>query len=163
MSIAKAGYNVVGVDTNPEVVQSVNECSPQFEESGLNQALELAVRSGLFIAQTEVGPSDIYLICVPTPFHDEEGALVPDMSYVMSACEAIALVVKKGDVIVLESTSPIGTTQKIYEALGLLVGKRHINVAYCPERVLPGNILSELVHNDRIFGGVNKSSSYKVA
>ncbi len=118
----------------------------------------MAVKSGLLTAYTEPAQGDVYLIVVPTPF---KGKHEPDTSYVEAATRTILPLLKEGDMYIIESTSPIGTTEKmrdlIFESRPEL--KNNINIAYCPERVLPGNVMHELVHNDRVIGGIDNEST----
>lgn len=159
--LAESGYNVLGFDIDSDRVAAINKGDPVIQEPDLFEKLSMALQTNMFVASTDIESSDYFIIAVPTPFKEEKKA---DLSFVFAALDTIVSVVKQGDVIILESTVPVGTTQRIASYLekqtGLKVG-RDIYVAHCPERVLPGNIFKELIHNDRILGGVNKESVYK--
>jgi len=158
--IASNGTNVLGVDINPKVVQTINKGRIHIVEPQLDKAVAKAVNEGFLKADVKAVESNNYLIVVPTPFKNKNE---PDISYVQSATENIIPLLKEGDLYIIESTSPVGTTEKmadlIYEKRPELKGK--LNIAYCPERVLPGNVMYELVHNDRVIGGIDKASTEK--
>lgn len=158
--IASNKVQVWGVDINPKVVETLNQGKIHIVEPDLEEVLAKAVQDGYFKAGTEPEEADTYLIVVPTPF---KGDHEPDISYVEAATKAILPILKKGDLYIIESTSPVGTTEKmmklIYSERPELKGEIHI--AYCPERVLPGNVMHELVHNDRVIGGVDDASTQK--
>ena len=158
--MASKGMQVHGVDVNPEVVKTINQGKIHIIEMDLEEAVAKAVKTGKLIADTKPVAADTYLIVVPTPF---KGNHEPDISYVESATRAVLPMLKEGDLYIIESTSPIGTTEKmkdlIYRERPELEGKIHL--AYCPERVLPGNVMHELVHNDRVIGGVDEASTEK--
>lgn len=158
--IAQNQIKVLGVDINEQVVDTINRGKIHIVEPELDKAVEEAVDSGHFKASLTPLPADVYLIVVPTPF---KGDHEPDISYVQAATENIIPLMKEGDLYIIESTSPIGTTEKmqnlIYSKRPELKGK--IYLAYCPERVLPGNVMYELVHNDRVIGGVDEASTDK--
>ena len=158
--IASHGTNVLGVDINQHVVDTINEGKIHIVEPDLDKIVSLAVSKGNLKAAIKANPAEVYLIVVPTPFI---GNHEPDISFVVAATKGIITLLKKGDLYIIESTSPIGTTKKmeelIYAARPELKG--HIHIAYCPERVLPGNVMHELVHNDRVIGGVNEESTQK--
>ena len=151
---AKHGVKITGVDINQKVVDMTNQGKIHIVEPGLQALCEEVVKSGMLKASTTPVVSDAYFIVVPTPF---KGNHEPDISYVQAATEAVIPFLKNGDLYVIESTSPVGTTDKmealIFEKRPELKGK--IFIAYCPERVLPGNVIYELVHNDRVIGGIN--------
>lgn len=157
---AKSGIDVVGVDVNPKVVDSVNGARLHIVEPGLAELLRQAVESGKLRATSVPEEADAYFIVVPTPF---KGDHEPDVSYVEAATRSVIPVLKPGDLFVIESTSPVGTTEAmaslIFAERPELEGKIHI--AYCPERVLPGNIIYELVHNDRVIGGMDTEATEK--
>ena len=157
---AKNGVHITGVDINQKVVDMTNQGRIHIVEPGLQALCEEVVKSGMLKASTTPVVSDAYFIVVPTPF---KGNHEPDISYVQSATEAVIPFLKEGDLYVIESTSPVGTTDKmealIFEKRPELKGK--IFIAYCPERVLPGNVIHELVHNDRVIGGINPESTEK--
>lgn len=158
--IASNGYNVFGVDTNQNVVETINKGKIHIIEPDLDKAVKHSVEKGFLKAYTKATVADIYLVVVPTPF---KGNYQPDISYIESATRAITPLLKKNDLYIIESTSPVGTTEKmrelIYNARPDL--KNHIYMAYCPERVLPGNVMHELVYNDRVIGGIDKKSTIK--
>jgi len=153
------GFKVVGVDVRPEVVNTINAGKIHIVEPDLDVLVKSAVGSGNLTASLDVVPADVFIIAVPTPLTDEQQ---PDLSFIKSAVEAISPYVLAGNLVVLESTSPVGTTEEIVAemlvAAGHAVGS-DVHVAYCPERVLPGRILIELVHNDRVVGGINDASA----
>ena len=157
---AKHGVKITGVDINQKVVDMTNQGKIHIVEPGLQALCEEVVKSGMLKASTTPVVSDAYFIVVPTPF---KGNHEPDISYVQAATEAVIPFLKEGDLYVIESTSPVGTTDKmealIFEKRPELKGK--IFIAYCPERVLPGNVIYELVHNDRVIGGINPESTEK--
>ncbi|MBR5101868.1 MAG: UDP-N-acetyl-D-mannosamine dehydrogenase [Muribaculaceae bacterium] len=159
---ASKGVEVTGVDINPKVVDKTNRGELHFVEPGLADMLKDVVTNGSLKAQTTPEQSDAFLIVVPTPF---KGKHQPDISYVEAATRSVLPFLKEGDLYVIESTSPVGTTEKmtkiIFEERPELKGK--IYIAYCPERVLPGNIIHELVHNDRVIGGLDAASADKAA
>ena len=157
---AKHGVEVVGVDVNPSVVEKTNRGELHIIEPGLENMLQEVVKSGSLRAMGTPETSDAYFMVVPTPF---KGNHEPDISYVESATRAVIPFLKEGDLYVIESTSPVGTTDRMQDLIFAerpeLEGK--IYIAYCPERVLPGNVIYELVHNDRVIGGMNPESTDK--
>ena len=157
---ASRGLQVTGVDINPTVVETINRGEIHIVEPGLRQVVHQVVAEGRLHATTTPVVSDVYLVVVPTPF---KGNHEPDISYVEAATRSVIPLLKEGDLFIIESTSPVGTTDKmarlIFEHRPELQGKLHI--AYCPERVLPGNVLFELVHNDRVIGGIDPASTEK--
>lgn len=159
---SRHGVSVCGVDINPDVVEKTNKGLLHIVEPGLGDLLAQAVESGNLVASTTPTQSDVYLMVVPTPF---KGNHEPDISYVESATRMVIPFLKEGDLYIIESTSPVGTTEKMAELIFAqrpeLNGK--IFIAYCPERVLPGNVIYELVHNDRVIGGLDEASSQKAA
>jgi len=158
--IASKSTHVLGVDINQKVVDTVNDGKIHIVEPDLDIIVSKAVNDGFLKASTTAVASDIFLIVVPTPF---KGNHEPDISYVESATKEILPLLKKGDLYIIESTSPIGTTEKmqdlIFRSRPELKGE--IYIAYCPERVLPGNVMHELVYNDRVIGGVDEASTQK--
>jgi len=158
--IAQNGIQVHGVDINQNVVSTINQGKIHIVEPSLDVAVEEAVKKGFLTAGIKPVEASTYLIVVPTPF---KGNHEPDISFVEAATKGVIPLLKKGDLYIIESTSPIGTTEKmqqlIYASRPELKG--HIHIAYCPERVLPGNVMYELVHNDRVIGGVNEISTEK--
>ncbi|MDA7801164.1 UDP-N-acetyl-D-mannosamine dehydrogenase [Candidatus Pelagibacter sp.] len=161
--IANKGFSVSGVDVNDKIVSNINEGKINIIENDLAAFVKLAVLSGQLKAFNKVQLSDIYIICVPTPFYKDNDTPKPNIDYVLSATKSIAPFIKSGDLIILESTSPVGTTEKIQQTL-INCGKNleDVHLAYCPERVLPGKIMVELVENDRIVGGLTSISTKKV-
>lgn len=158
--IANNNIHVHGVDINPLVVETINAGKIHIVEPSLDQAVAKAVTKGFLKAATNPIEANTYLIVVPTPFKAKNE---PDISFVEAATKAIIPLLKENDLYIIESTSPIGTTEKmmryIYTERPELQDKLHI--AYCPERVLPGNVMHELVHNDRVIGGVNEAATHK--
>ena len=155
---AKNGIEVIGVDINQKVVNQTLAGHLHIVEPGLQDLLQDVLSSGKFSASLQPVESDAYLIVVPTPF---KGNHQPDISYVENATRMVLPLLKPGDLFVIESTSPVGTTEKmaelIFEERPELKDKFHI--AYCPERVLPGNVIYELVNNDRVIGGIDEDST----
>ncbi|MBR5860221.1 MAG: UDP-N-acetyl-D-mannosamine dehydrogenase [Bacteroidaceae bacterium] len=157
---AKHGVDVVGVDINPKVVEVTNQGKLHIIEPGMEEMLKEVIATGKFKAYTTPQESDAYFMVVPTPF---KGDHKPDVSYVEAATRAVLPLLKEGDLYVIESTSPIGTTEMMAE---IIFAERpelkdKIHIAYCPERVLPGNVIYELVHNDRVIGGLTPVSTDK--
>lgn len=157
---AHHGFRVVGVDVNPSVVETVNQGKVHIVEPDLDKIVKEAVQSGNLRAVTRPEPADAFFVVVPTPFKQNHRA---DITYVESATRAVIPCLKPGDLFVIESTSPVFTTERMAE---LIFQQRpelkdQIYIAYCPERVLPGNTLYELVHNDRVIGGINPASTDK--
>lgn len=158
--IANNNIHVHGVDINPQVVDTINAGKIHIVEPSLDQAVATAVAKGFLKVATTPIEANTYLIVVPTPFKAKNE---PDISFVEAATKAIIPLLKENDLYIIESTSPIGTTEKmmryIYAERPELQDKLHI--AYCPERVLPGNVMHELVHNDRVIGGVDENATQK--
>ena len=157
---AKHGVNVLGVDINSGVVEMTNQGKLHIIEPGLEECLQEVVATQKLKASTTAEKSDAYFMVVPTPF---KGNHEPDISYVEAATRSVLPYLKEGDLYVIESTSPVGTTEKMQS---LIFSERpelkdKIYIAYCPERVLPGNVIYELVHNDRVIGGINPESTDK--
>jgi UDP-N-acetyl-D-mannosaminuronic acid dehydrogenase len=157
---AKHGVDIVGVDINPQVVEMTNAGKLHIIEPGMEEMLQEVVKNGKLRASTSPEISDAYFMVVPTPF---KGDHEPDISYVESATRMVLPYLKEGDLYVIESTSPVGTTDKMAELIFFERPelKDKIYIAYCPERVLPGNVIYELVHNDRVIGGRNEASTKK--
>ena len=157
---AKHGIQVTGVDINPKVVELTNQGKLHIIEPGMEEYLQEVVKNGMLKASTTPEVSEAYFMVVPTPF---KGNHEPDISYVEAATRAVLPLLKEGDLYVIESTSPVGTTDKMRDLIFAerpeLEGK--IFIAYCPERVLPGNVIYELVHNDRVIGGIDDASTDK--
>lgn len=168
---AHHGANVIGVDVNPHAVETINQGKIHIVEPGLEAIVKQAVDNHRLKASLTPVHSDAYLIAVPTPFKGDDHE--PDLSYIKAVSKALAPLLEKGDVVILESTSPVGATEKMVEWLAeersdLTFPKYHepdveadIFVAYCPERVLPGKVVEELISNDRIIGGMTKESTKK--
>lgn len=158
----KGDVEVVGVDINPKVVEMTNKGKLHIIEPGMEEVLQEVVASGKLRASVKPEVADAFFIVVPTPF---KGNHKPDISYVEAATRSVVPFLKDGDLFVIESTSPVGTTESIAKLIFSmrpeLEGKIHI--AYCPERVLPGNVIYELVHNDRVIGGMTSEASDKAA
>ena len=157
---AKHGVQITGVDINPKVVELTNQGHLHIIEPGMEEMLQEVVKSGALKASTTPEESEAYFMVVPTPF---KGDHEPDTSYVEAATRAVLPLLKEGDLYVIESTSPVGTTEKMANIIFTERPelKDKIYIAYCPERVLPGNIIYELVHNDRVIGGMNEASTKK--
>ena len=166
--IARTGAQVLGIDVHQSVVDTVNSGKVHIEEIDLDGLVSGVVARGNLRASTQVEPADVFVIAVPTPY-DEDHA--PNIGYVLQAATNVAAVVKPGDVVILESTSPVGTTEEVAKLLAQLrpdlkvpghcAGTPDIAIAYCPERVLPGRILVELVDNDRVIGGITPRCARK--
>ena len=170
--LANKQVNVEGYDINKNKIEQINKGMLPFVESGLKTLLKKALRTKHFKASNKLAVADVYVITVPTPFkYGNKKKPQPDLSYIESACNQISGVLKKKDLVILESTSPVGTTIKVSNWLSK---KRKdltfphnttlnpdINIAYCPERVLPGNVMNELENNDRVIGGVTTNCSKK--
>ena len=160
--LAGHGMEVIGVDIDPERVETINSGASPFDEPGLDSLVADVVASGALSARGEPAPADAFIIAVPTPIRKDRS---PDLSYVRAAVDNLALVLGKGDLVVVESTCPVGTTERVCEWLASSrpdltfphsAGEASdIRVAYCAERILPGNALKELVANERVIGGVS--------
>lgn len=168
--LASRGVSVVGVDTNRHVVDTIGSGRIHIVEPELEALVHEVVRKGKLIATDKPRMADAFVIAVPTPF---KGDHEPDVAFVRSATLAIAEVVKRGDLVILESTSPVGTTELVSTWLAaarpdlrfphLANEEADVNVAYCPERVLPGNVIHELVVNDRVIGGLTRHCAERAA
>lgn len=158
--VASNGIKVNGMDVNAKVVETINKGQIHIVEPELEPYVAKAVKEGYLSASTEVQRADVYLIVVPTPF---KGNHEPDISFVEAATKNVIPLLKEGDLYIIESTSPVGTTEKMEELINIKRPelKGNIFLAYCPERVLPGNIMYELVKNDRVIGGINAESTQK--
>ena len=159
--LASKGIKVIGVDVNENVVKTINQGKIHIVEPELENIVEKATKEGYFYANLEPVEADVYIIAVPTPFTDHKK---PDLKYVEEAASSIAKVVKQGNLVILESTSPVGTTERV---ANVIFSKRpelnldNLNLAFCPERVLPGKIIHELTNNNRIIGGLSQSATEK--
>ena len=161
--LATKGFDVHGVDVRPEVVETINDGRIHITEPDLDLLVRAAVQSGKLNADTEPQAADIFILAVPTPFKDGH---VPDLTYVEAATRSIAPHVLAGNLVILESTSPVGTTEMVGDWIANErpdLEKGAFFVAHCPERVLPGQIIRELVDNDRIVGGVDDASTESAA
>lgn len=162
--LASHGYDVIGVDLNRYAVETINKGQIHIVEPDLDAFVRSAVAAGKLKVFTEPQAADIFIICVPTPFHEGEGSPQPNIDFVLAATKGIAGFVKPGNFVILESTSPVGTTEKMSEVLeDAGVDATKISIAYCPERVLPGKIMTELVENDRVVGGITPEGTKLVA
>lgn len=169
---ASRKVKVIGVDINQHAVDTINRGEIHIVEPELDMVVHAAVTEGYLRATTRPEPAEAFLIAVPTPFQADHE---PDLSYVRAAAEAIAPVLKKGDIVILESTSPVGTTEHMLQWLvaarsdlrfpvaGAAGQEIDIHIAYCPERVLPGHVIRELVENDRIIGGLTEACAKRAA
>lgn len=157
---AKHGIEIAGTDINPDIVKATNQGHLHIVEPDMEEMLKEVVANGNLKAYTEPQLSDAYFIVVPTPF---KGNHEPDITFVEAATRSVVPYLKEGDLFVIESTSPVGTTEKMRDVIVSLrpelEGK--IYMAYCPERVLPGNVAYELINNDRVIGGINPESTEK--
>jgi len=163
---AARGVSVAGFDVDARVVDTVNRGEVHIIEPGLDIAVRSAVASGKLKASTRPEPCDAFIIAVPTPFREGKA---PDVSFVESAARSLAPVLRKGDLVVLESTSPVGTTKAVAQLMQKLRpdlrfptangGAEDVHVAHCPERVMPGNVMRELIENDRVVGGLSAQST----
>lgn len=161
--IASRGVEVLGVDVSEHAVNTINQGKIHIVEPDLDMLVQAAVTTGKLTASLKPEPAEAFMIAVPTPFKDNKS---PDLSYIRAAVESIAPLISKGNLIVLESTSPVGTTDQISAWLAELrpdllmphqdPDKADVYIAHCPERVLPGRVLQELVSNDRIIGGITE-------
>lgn len=168
--LAGRGIKVIGVDINQHAVDIINQGRIHIVEPDLEALVHEVVRKGLLRATTKPEAADVFLIAVPTPF---KGDHKPDLAYVEAAARSIAPVLKKGDLVILESTSPVGSTEQMAQWLAdarpdltfphQAGGTADINMAYCPERVLPGKVIHELVENDRVVGGMTPRCAERAA
>ena len=168
---ARNGVSVHGVEVNQHAIETINQGKIHIVEPGLGEVVQKAVSDGLLKASDRACEADAFIICVPTPFTGDNHE--PDLSFVDAATEEIAPFIRKGNTVILESTSPVGTTERVASILqkncpDLRIAAEDsedcdVYVAYCPERVLPGKIMSELIDNDRIVGGINRISARKAA
>ena len=168
--VARAGCPVIGIDISQSVVETINRGEIHIEEVDLDGLVRGVVQRGLLRAATVIEPADVFIIAVPTPFV-KDGHHTPDISCVLAAATEIAGVLKPGDLIIVESTSPVGTTEQVRDMIaglrpdlrlpGRTAETSDIAIAYCPERVLPGRILEELAANDRSIGGITPRCARK--
>ncbi len=157
---ANNGIDVLGVDINERVINTLKECRMPFEEKGFQELLDSAMQKGAFRASTQVEDADVFLVAVPTPFDAE--FRMADLKYVISACEIIDPHLKLGNLVIIESTIPPKTCEKrvrmILERSGLKASQ-DFYISHCPERAIPGNTLHEMVHNDRVIGGLDEKAT----
>lgn len=168
---ASNGIDVVGIDVNDAAIASINAGRPHFGEPNLDALVRRVVESGKLRATATMEPADAFIIAVPTPITGHGIASQPDISYVEAAARAIAPVLARGNLVILESTSPVGTTERIADILAELrpdlsfpatAGElADIQLAHCPERVLPGRILEEVVNNARVIGGITRKCAQR--
>jgi UDP-N-acetyl-D-mannosaminuronic acid dehydrogenase len=167
--LANRGYQVRGVDVNQNVIDTINRGEIHIVEPELDTFVQSAVQSGSLAANIDPAESDIFMIAVPTPFHADKlnevtKSPIPNVDYIMDATKKIAPYIKSGNLILLESTSPVGTTNMMVDVLkeeGTDIN--NVFIAHSPERVLPGHIMRELIENDRVVGGINNKSTKKAA
>lgn len=166
--LANRGFQVTGVDVNPSIIETINQGRIHFTEPDLDVMVHAAVAAGSLKAQSKPEEASVFIIAVPTPFRDGHQ---PDLSCLETALDSLAPILKKDDLVILESTVPVDTSERLSKRLA---GKRpdlsfpsstpetgHVHISHCPERVLPGQILKELIHNDRIIGGVHPCCAEK--
>ena len=157
---------VLGIDIDASIVRKINKGEIHITEPGLNSIVHSVFNEGYLKASVQVEPADVFIIAVPTPFKKNNSEIpTPDLKHIKAAVMSIAPVLTKGNLVILESTSPVGTTEKISEWLSesrpdlnfphIHFDEADINIAYCPERVLPGNVVNELIENDRVIGGIS--------
>ncbi len=162
--LASQGYTVLGTDINRHAVDTINQGLIHIVEPDLDAFVRAAVAAGRLKASTAPQAGDVYMICVPTPFHEGGPIPQPNVDYVLAATQSIAPMLKAGDLVILESTSPVGTTEQMAQVLRDAGAKvDDIHIAYCPERVLPGKIMTEMVENDRVVGGLTPEATRAVA
>jgi UDP-N-acetyl-D-mannosaminuronic acid dehydrogenase len=158
--LARREWQVIGVDVNPAVVSSINRGAAHISEPDIDDYVHAAVTSGMLRATETPEPADVYVICVPTPFHAGTQPPVPNLDHVIAAANSLLPVLAADSLLIIESTCPVGTTERVRALLtDADPGLDGLHVAYCPERVLPGRILTELVSNDRIVGGVDAAAA----
>ena len=158
--LAASGFKVFGYDIDREVLEQVAQKKAPFFEPGLDQLLKRVVENNLLTLTDIPVKADVYLICVPTPITPAGQDHIPDLSYVLTAIESVADTLENGNLVLIESTCPVGTTERLHQ---IITEKRPelatVRFAYCPERVFPGQTLKELVTNDRVVGGLNDDAS----
>ena len=168
---AENGVEVVGIDVNPHVVETINAGRPHFGEPNLDALVRRVVEAGKLRAALQMEPADAFIIAVPTPLRGHGERASPDISYIEEAARAVAPVLQSGNLVILESTSPVGTTERMATIMAELrpdlsfpqqKGEMaEIQVAHCPERVLPGRILEEVVNNPRVIGGMTRKCAQR--
>lgn len=155
--LANKGYKVEGVDIKESIIKTINNGDIHIVEPDLDKYVKKAVDDNNLHASLTPQNADIFIIAVPTPFHE---GYIPNIDYIIAATKMIAPFIKENNIVILESTSPVGTTKKMEQTLKAEgVNTSKIYISHCPERVLPGNIMKELVENDRIVGGINHKST----
>ena len=160
--VAEAGIKVIGIDIKEHIIDTINKGNIHIKEPNLEAYVKKAVNSGFLKAQLNISEADVFVITVPTPFKKNKSKIPePDIQFVEMAALEISKVVKENDLILIESTSPVGTTKKISKIISdkTDLSLNQVHFAYCPERVLPGNILEELRSNDRVLGGLTIEAS----
>ena len=164
LAVSESNFKVVGIDKNKKVISNLEKGKVHFKEPKIDKLLKKVKKNKLISFSSSPKEGDIYLICVPTPLDSNKKNPAPDMKSVYETISSISNFLKKGDILILESTSPVGTIENICKFLkSKKVNTEELFIAYCPERVLPGNIFQELIHNDRIIGGLNSKSARKVS
>ena len=167
--LANRDYQVYGVDINQHVIDTINRGEIHIVEPDLDEFVHSAVKSGSLVVNIEPAEADIFMIAVPTPFHTDKlneitNSPIPNIDYIVDATKKIAPYVKSGNLILLESTSPVGTTKMMADILKKEeVDINNVFIAHSPERVLPGHIMRELIENDRVVGGIDNESTKKAA
>lgn len=162
--LASEGYSVLGTDISQHAVDTINQGKIHIVEPDLDAFVRSAVTAGRLKASTSPQAGDVYMICVPTPFHEGGAIPQPNIDFVLAATRSIATFLKPGDLVILESTSPVGTTEQMQAVLSEAgVKVEDVHIAYCPERVLPGKIMTELVENDRVVGGMTPAATKAAA
>ena len=162
--LAKSGFIVNGVDIKEDLVRNLNKGLTHFKEPGLGKNLTEVIKNKKFIADMNPKESDVFIIAVPTPINKNNKDIPqPNIKYVFEAAKLIGKYIRPGNIVIIESTSPVGTSEKVLDIILEISGLslKEIYLSYCPERVLPGNILEELVKNNRIIGGINIDSAKK--
>ena len=159
--LANSNYNVIGVDINPKIIEKINKGSSHFFEKDLDDLLKKAINDSKLQATLNPTEADIHIIAVPTPLNSSDNIIPqPNIDFVLDAAKSISSKLKKGNLVIIESTSPIGTTNKVAELIfrESKLNADEIHFAYCPERVIPGNMMHELVHNNRVIGGLTSEA-----
>jgi len=161
--LAQAGHTVLGVDVRADVVAGLNKGRVHIDEPGIADLLREAFEQKRFTAHAQPEPADAFILCVPTPFKD---GYQPDLAYVEAAARSVLSVLKDGDLLVVESTIPVGATEKVAALVRTArseLTQDSLHVAHGPERVLPGNAIREIIYNDRVVGGTTPESTERAA
>jgi len=161
--LAQAGHTVLGVDVRADVVAGLNKGRVHIDEPGIADLLQEALEQKRFTAKGQPEPADAFILCVPTPFKD---GYQPDLGYVEAAARSVLPVLKEGDLVVVESTIPVGATDKVaalFRTARPELTQEELHVAHCPERVLPGNAIREIIYNDRVVGGTTPEATKRAA